>query len=189
MIIEPMEERRRYYTKEIDWEWLTQEATPQQAKLGVQGQLNYGNQLEDPDEVGKEPNLVSSLLEDGWHAPCLDIDIPMFVIPSTTPGKQHVYFPTVRLTWQQYDKLLWALTVAGILENGYYNASAKRQMTCLRLPGVRKYSKEEIDEARRAYQEATAAPLMKKVDPELEALLDEEEIIFEKAMINKLHQA
>lgn len=88
---------------------------------------------------GVEPNLVCSDIGDGMHLPCLDIDFAARLVPSSTPGHFHLYLDGMApLTWPQYDKLLAALTEAGIISEGYYNHSQDRQMTCLRRPGVTK---------------------------------------------------
>ena len=85
----------------------------------------------------KEANAVSSLLEDGRHAPAIDIDLPCRLVPSSTRGNFHLYIdhPT---TWFRYRVMLWAMYKAGFVERGYYKVSARRKATFLRLPGVRK---------------------------------------------------
>lgn len=106
--------------------------------------------LEEPTE-GKPANVVTSIVgeipdptfafgPEDLHAPALDIDIPMEVIPSSTPGHCHLFFPSLRLTWPKYRTLLDALAAAGILEPGYVEASKGNGCTVLRLPGVRKYA-------------------------------------------------
>lgn len=96
--------------------------------------------LEEPTDE-KPANLASSLCKDGQHRPALDIDIPMVVIPSSTEGHYHVYFPTVVLDLEAYMKLLDALEVAGILGGGFVHYSRNRGQSLLRLPGVTKESK------------------------------------------------
>jgi hypothetical protein len=108
----------------------------------VPGRAHNKDYEADPGEVcnGTQmvPNSVSSLCDDGLHRPALDIDIPMTVVPSSTPGHCHLYFDEVALTWPQYEALLIALADAGIIEQGYLRASQERTQTILRLPGVRK---------------------------------------------------
>lgn len=89
----------------------------------------------DPDHPA---NLVSSLCTDGYHRPAIDIDVECELIPSSTPGHYHLYFPTVRLTQTQYLRLLDALADASIVERGYADASEARGQSLLRLPGVKK---------------------------------------------------
>ena len=67
-----------------------------------------------------------------------DVDIPMVVIPSTTPGHNHVYFPNTHVSKNELFNVLDALASAGIVERGYAEASKARGFTALRLPWVRK---------------------------------------------------
>lgn len=79
--------------------------------------------LKHPDEV--------------MHRPVLDIDIPIKVVPSSTPGHSHLFID-IAMSWGDYEKLLWALAAAGIVEEGYVHASVRRGHTSVRLPHVRK---------------------------------------------------
>lgn len=76
-------------------------------------------------------------VQDGWHTVMLDIDRPVRLVPSTTPGHWHLYID-VAMPWWRYRKLLRALKNAGIIEPGYYSASVARRCTALRLPWVKK---------------------------------------------------
>lgn len=71
------------------------------------------------------------------HRPVLDIDIPIKVVPSSTPGHFHLFIDHF-MEWKDYEKLLWALAAAGIIEEGYVHASVRRGHTSVRLPHVRK---------------------------------------------------
>lgn len=71
------------------------------------------------------------------HRPVLDIDIPIKVVPSGTPGHCHLFID-IPMTWERYEELLWALAAAGIVEEGYVHASVRRGHTSVRLPHVRK---------------------------------------------------
>lgn len=71
------------------------------------------------------------------HKVVLDIDLPVRVYPSSTPGHYHLYIDTP-VTWPDYRNLLDALAQAGIIEPGYANASKDRGYTRLRLPWIRK---------------------------------------------------
>lgn len=88
-----------------------------------------------------EANLISSEAENGLHYPVLDIDFPIYVIPSSTPGNFHLYIEK-GLPWSTYSKLLVALTDAGILQEGYLNACLGRKATYVRLPWVSKTDNE-----------------------------------------------
>lgn len=89
-------------------------------------------------EVAKlEATLVSSKLEDGQHAPALDVDLPCRLVGSSTPGHFHLFIDKP-MSWRRYRAILKALKNAGIIEPGYYDVSVKRRMTMLRLPHIRK---------------------------------------------------
>lgn len=88
--------------------------------------------LHEPDDA-HPANCISSLTEDGTHRPALDIDTPIKLRESSTPGNYHLYFEDIELTWKQYKKLLKALAKAGIIEEGYARVSIKRKQTILRL--------------------------------------------------------
>jgi len=98
-----------------------------------------------------DANLVSSLLPGGAHAPALDVDTAVHVVPSTTPGHFHLYLerPT---TWRAYRRLLRAMWRAGYLEEAVYWRSLDRGATFLRLPWVRKTA----DEASHGSQDRAA---------------------------------
>lgn len=83
-------------------------------------------------------NLVSSLCSDGYHRPALDIDVPMVVLPSSSKGHHHVYFPTVVLDDARMALLLSTLEVCGILSPSHVAAVRDRGQTLLRPPHVRK---------------------------------------------------
>lgn len=111
----------------------------------------------DPDDA----NLISSELDypydedvpadDRLHAPALDVDLPVQVIESSTPGHYHLYIDRP-MTWKEYKHLLRALARAGIIEKGYYKASVKRGATFLRKPGVKKKHPDELPEVQLTWQ-------------------------------------
>lgn len=88
---------------------------------------------EEIEEVTQVPNLISSKLPNGKHAPVLDIDFRAFTIPSSTPGHNHLYLDK-ELTWPEYQLLLSTLKTVGIIEEGYYNMSMERGQTQVRPP-------------------------------------------------------
>lgn len=88
--------------------------------------------------------LISSLCEDGQHAPVLDIDFPAELIPSSSPGHFHLYLHR-KMTWEKYVKLLDALHEAGIIDYEYHRMSIKRKSTMVLLPGIdRRKATEEL---------------------------------------------
>lgn len=88
----------------------------------------------EPEATAK---LVSSKLENGLHAPTLDIDMPAKLIPSSNLNHYHLYIDHP-MTWRKYKKLLRALYRAGLIEKGFYKLSKQRKATFLRKPGVYK---------------------------------------------------
>lgn len=97
------------------------------------GQFSTRHEVADESSA----NLVSSLLDDGRHAPALDIDLPCELRPSSTQGHYHLLIERP-MSWRSYRRLLRALKRAGIIEPGYYRASLERRQTFLRLPHVKK---------------------------------------------------
>ncbi|WIC89071.1 hypothetical protein SEA_OTTAWA_25 [Arthrobacter phage Ottawa] len=89
----------------------------------------------------KQAQVITSRVEypqqTDMHKPVLDIDFPIQCVPSTTEGHFHLFMDK-ELTWTQYRRLLDALTDAGIIEQGYRNASIAREYTAVRVPWVRK---------------------------------------------------
>lgn len=103
-----------------------------------------GGPLIIPDE--EHPgNLVTSRLIQGGdtdrHAPVLDVDIPMQVVLSPS-GNAHLYFPTLRLEWEAYVKLLVALSEAGIISPNWMAACARDGRTMVRVPGATKFNRD-----------------------------------------------
>lgn len=73
----------------------------------------------------------------GYHTVMLDIDHPVRVVPSSTPGHYHLYID-VPVKEEDYFLALRALALAGVIETGYYEASRARGGTHLRLPWIQK---------------------------------------------------
>lgn len=133
---EPPAVRFRYYNPVLD-KRAQEKMTPAMLEAVREDRYRNGGPLLEPDD-DHPANLVSSLCEDGYHRPALDIDIPCEYVPSSTEGHGHLYFPTAKLTWAQYVALLEALADAGILEHRYVEHSKHRRQTLLRPPGVTK---------------------------------------------------
>lgn len=88
----------------------------------------------------QDANTISSRIVDAagtWaipmHAPVLDIDFPIFAIPSSTPGHFHLYIERL-LDWDQYEKVLRVLGEVGIIEEGYARACIERSASYVRKP-------------------------------------------------------
>lgn len=91
----------------------------------------------DPAHLFNADVVSSEVRNNGVHRPVLDIDVPAFLVPSSTPGHSHLYIDKPMM-WDEYAKLLGALEAAGIIEYGCYNIALKRKATMVRLPWIRK---------------------------------------------------
>lgn len=94
-----------------------------------------GAPLGTPSE-GQDPNLVSSLLEDGRHSPVLDLDFPVRLVPSRTPGHFHLYLDGLEMDWEDYQVLLGHLVDAGVIGVNYAYRSIAQGQTVLRAEGT-----------------------------------------------------
>lgn len=80
-----------------------------------------------------EADMVSSITSAGKHRPVLDIDFPAQLVPSSTPGRYHLYLD-IDLDWTDYAVLLCALEDAGVIQHGYARHALRREQTLVRLP-------------------------------------------------------
>lgn len=94
------------------------------------------------------PNLVSSECFGIWkygddnftednlrHIPSLDIDMRVIVSESKTGGHHHLTLPDVRLTPDQYERLLTVLAECGIIQDGFLARYRVNGATFLRIKG------------------------------------------------------
>lgn len=110
-------------------------------------------------------NCVSSeTILDDVHTIMLDVDHPVRVVDSTTPGHHHLYID-VALPWPKYLALLEALAEAGVVEPGYVAASKRRGATFLRLPWVAKTAEDLERAAARKALDAEPAPTEVEASP------------------------
>lgn len=93
----------------------------------------------DPEPLSQSVNTIGSPIvgRPGMHTVLVDIDHPVRVVQSSTPGHYHLYID-VPMPWWRYRKLLRAMSRAGLVEPGYYQAAVRRRATYLRLPWTRK---------------------------------------------------
>lgn len=89
--------------------------------------LNQQREPSTPDEA----NLVSSLTASGKHMPAIDIDLPVRVVESSTPGHYHLFIDK-EVEAEHYWQILRALYEAGIVERGFYELSVARGASYLR---------------------------------------------------------
>lgn len=93
-----------------------------------------------PATSHEDAEVVSSEIGEGIHCPTLDIDLPCYVVPSSTPGHFHLYID-YPMPWRKYKQLLKALAKSGIVEKGYVKASIRRKHTAVRVPWLKKGNK------------------------------------------------
>ena len=84
-----------------------------------------------------DANLVSSLTDNGYHMPVIDLDFSHSYVPSSTAGHGHLYLDSP-IEWDVYERLLDALLAAGVIERGFHRLSKLRGATFVRKPGVKK---------------------------------------------------
>lgn len=87
-------------------------------------------------------NLYISRRGDGSHLPVIDLDYPAKLVPSRTNGHWHLYLDK-NVEWSKYQKVLLALADAGLVEEGYANASIANGYSGVRIPP----EEEMLDEA------------------------------------------
>jgi len=66
--------------------------------------------------------------------PVIDVDVPIYVLPSSTHGHYHLYIDKEMTRGQLLD-MLTAMSKAGVVEPGYVSASRERGFTSVRSPG------------------------------------------------------
>lgn len=108
--------------------------------------FNAGGYGDQPEEVTgvDQANLATSEVAGSLttHKPLLDIDFAAKLIPSTTEGHFHLFLDK-EVQWQDYELLLKAFEVCGLIEPGYVAASIDRGYTAVRLPWIKKERRSE----------------------------------------------
>lgn len=100
--------------------------------------------VEDRTPKPVDESHVASSQTRAWlakrHHLLLDVDIPAWLIPSSSYGKSHLYveLPRGGAPWEDYKAFLLAAAKIGLIEDGYAKASIRRGHTALRLPWVKK---------------------------------------------------
>lgn len=75
--------------------------------------------------------------DDLIHYPVVDMDYPVYAVPSKTPGHTHLYIEK-QLTWGQYRKLLFTMCDIGLIQKGWYNSAMKYKASMLRKESYQK---------------------------------------------------
>lgn len=84
-------------------------------------------------ERWEDANVLYSAVHEGSdeHVLALDIDLPMRVVPSTHPGRGHLWI-NKRMPWDDVLKVLAVLVEVGVVAASYEEHSKRRGYTCLR---------------------------------------------------------
>lgn len=80
-----------------------------------------------------ECDLLCSDVAGGLHKPLIDLDLPVTLVPSGTPGNSHLYIDRA-VTFRDYMRILDALAQAGIVQWGFRDATEARGFGSLRHP-------------------------------------------------------
>lgn len=111
--------------------------------------VTYSQEVREPAKSIAEANIATSIREDigdpyakPVHALLIDLDIPAWLVPSSTPGHSHLYVD-VAIQQEAYFRLLAALAECGVIQHGYAASSIARGGTALRLPWVKKPTESE----------------------------------------------
>jgi hypothetical protein len=97
------------------------------------------------DDISEATVITSRGADSEQHKVIIDLDLPASLVPSTTPGHFHLYVDH-ELDWEVYSQLLEALAIAGLVEQGYVDASLARGHTAARLPWVKKVPQSEVED-------------------------------------------
>lgn len=101
--------------------------------------VTYSLEEREPSASIADANVSTSIREDAedCHALLLDLDVPAWLLPSSTEGHSHLYVD-VKIPTPAYFALLDALADAGVIQRGFADSSKHRGGTALRLPWVKK---------------------------------------------------
>ena len=86
-----------------------------------------------PEAPAETAELICSDTVTGQHKPVIDLDLPVRLVPSGTPGHSHLYIDK-GMDAGVFFNLLDAMADAGIVERGYANASRERGYAAVRHP-------------------------------------------------------
>ena len=101
--------------------------------------VEYSFELDDSNVILSRvvPTLANLEGPVSQHKTLVDIDMPVKLIESSTPGHFHLYIDKA-IAWEDYRLLLIVLERCGIISTGYLDAALTRGYTTLRLPWVKK---------------------------------------------------
>lgn len=132
----------RLTTFRVDW-------TKARGKHDPNDMPDYEPMIDREEADLERANIVSSLIKQPQdffadpnykrHVVAIDLDIPAYLVPSSTRGHSHLYIEVPKgIPHHRYMALLSALADCGIIERGYAEVSIARGHSDLRLPWVKK---------------------------------------------------
>lgn len=94
-----------------------------------------GNTTEDLTKV----KVITSIVRDSpeKHKLIIDVDFPVYAVPSSTPGHSHLYIDK-EISHNDLVGVLYAMADAGIVETGYASACEDQGMSVVRAPWEKK---------------------------------------------------
>lgn len=107
------------------------------ARTNLERTSTQAEELEETQELAYANVVTSRLVDSPLHTLMIDLDVPATLVPSSTPGHSHLYID-VPMDWLVYREVLHTLANAGIVQDGYVQASIRRGFTSLRLPWISK---------------------------------------------------
>ena len=103
---------------------------------GYTGERSKGKDT--PADLANSNIICSDMVDmDGFHMPVIDLDVPVYILPSSTKGNSHLYID-VPVRVDKYMELLQLLADMGIVERGYADVSERKGYSSVRLPWVKK---------------------------------------------------
>lgn len=143
---------RRLRTYDVVWQFPFVPTENEEYEVGIDREAVDLDQANVVSSEIKQPPLLEEIYG-RTHVVAIDLDIPAYLIPSTTPGHGHLYIDVPGgIRHEDYMELLDVLAKCKIIEPGYADVSKKRGHTDLRLPWVKKWDQkvltiEEFDRA------------------------------------------
>lgn len=74
--------------------------------------------------------ITSHAVDSELHRPCLDLDGPVRIVSSTTPGHFHLFLDR-DVDWDDYVAFLDAAAKIGLVEKGWVDAAKREGCTCV----------------------------------------------------------
>lgn len=132
---------KRLKTYAVDWSHVASRNTATDIPDYEPGIDREERDLDTANVVSSELTQSGFLADpnDRRHLLLLDLDVPAYLVPSSTPNHNHLYVDVPGgIPHHRYMALLSALADAGIIEKGYAEVSIARGHSDLRLPWVQK---------------------------------------------------